>query len=231
MPAAGRPLLLVANHSSWLDITVLAAALPVSFVAKSEVAGWPGIGLLAKLSRTIFVERARRTATRRTTREMAERLKDGEPIVLFPEGTSSDHNRILPFRSALIGAAHEALSGEADMRVFVQPVSIAYPRRHGLPVLRSERPQIAWYGGMTLPAHLWNMLKTGGPEVMISFGEPIPVTAASDRKKVARTAETEVRAMTQRALRTQVAFVKSAAAEPDLGPGPASAILLEAQTG
>jgi 1-acyl-sn-glycerol-3-phosphate acyltransferase len=217
--AQQRPLLLLANHSSWLDIVVLSAALPVSFVAKSEVGTWPGIGFLARLQRTIFVDRTRRTATMGTAQDIAARLNAGDAVVLFAEGTSSDHNRILPFRSALIGAAREAVAIGGLPEVFVQPVSIAYPRRHGLPMLRRERPDIAWYGGMTLPNHLWNLMKFGGPEAVVSFGRPIAVTEKTDRKEIARRAEAEVRAMTIRALR---------GAE---NPAPDLAILMEAQTG
>ena len=198
-----RPLLLAANHCSWLDIVVLSAVMPVSFVAKSEVASWPGIGLLAKLQRTIFVDRLRRSATGEMARKIGERLASGEAVVLFAEGTSSDHNRVLPFRSALLGAAQEALAGTDTALVYVQPVSIAYPRRHGLPLLRRDKPQIAWYGGMTMANHLWNMLKQDGPEAVISFGQPIPVMAGADRKLVARRAETEVRAMTLRVTRAR----------------------------
>ena len=198
-PATARPLLITANHSSWLDIVVLGAALPVCFVAKSEVGAWPGVGFLARLSRTIFVDRARRTATRHTTEEMGAAMARGEAVVLFAEGTSSDHNRVLPFRSALIGAARQAGAG-SDI-VWVQPVAIAYPARGGLPLLRRERPSVAWYGGMTLPGHLWAMLMRGGPEAVISFGAPIPVDATTDRKQVALNAEAEVRAMTRAAQR------------------------------
>jgi 1-acyl-sn-glycerol-3-phosphate acyltransferase len=225
--AQQRPLLLLANHSSWLDIIVLSAVLPVSFVAKSEVGTWPGIGFLARLQRTIFVDRTRRSATKGTAQDIAARLNAGDAVVLFAEGTSSDHNRILPFRSALIGAAREAITEGGGTEVFVQPVSIAYPRRHGLPMLRRERPEVAWYGGMTLPNHLWNMMKYGGPEAVVSFGRPIAVTAQTDRKEIARRAEAEVRAMTTRALRGHQPAPETPAPEAaaDL------AILLDAQTG
>lgn len=225
--AGQRPLLLLANHSSWLDIIVLSAAMPVSFVAKSEVNTWPGIGLLARMQRTIFVDRARRSASRATARDIAQRLSAGDAVVLFAEGTSSDHNRVLPFRSALIGAAREALSESGAREVFVQAVSVAYPRRHGLPMLRSERPAVAWYGGMTLPNHLWNIMKFGGPEAVLSFGRPIAVTALTDRKDIARRAEAEVRAMTLRALRGAPPPVRSVEEEHE----GELAILLEAQTG
>lgn len=201
MRPAGRTPLIAANHVSWLDIIVLSAAMPVSFVAKSEVARWPGIGALAKLQRTIFVDRKRRLQTVATTRAIGQRLLSGGAVVLFAEGTSSDHNRVLPFRPALLGAVREALAASGEDTIEVQPVSIAYPRRHGLPVLRRDRPEIAWYGAMTLPNHLWNILKYDGPEAVLTFGRPIAVTAADDRKKIARQAEGEVRAMTLTALR------------------------------
>lgn len=224
-----RPLLLTANHVSWLDIVVLSAAMPVSFVAKSEVGTWPGIGFLARLQRTIFVDRTRRQATRGTAQEIGARLAAGDAVVLFAEGTSSDHNRVLPFRSALIGAAREAIAGGSATEVFVQPLSIAYPRRYGLPVLRRDRPQLAWYGDMTLPGHLWHLLKNGGPEAIVSFGRPISVTAMSDRKLIARQAEAEVRAMTSRALRGDPPPARPAAGKREAAGE--LAILMDAQTG
>src|SRR5262249_19153294 len=97
-----HPLLIVANHCSWLDICVISAIEPVVFVAKQEVARWPVIGILAKLQRTVFVDRARRHKTPDVNAAIARRLAEGEPVVLFGEGTSSDGNRVLAFRSALI---------------------------------------------------------------------------------------------------------------------------------
>ena len=200
-PAAGRPLLLLANHVSWLDITVLSAVTPLSFVAKSEIAGWPVFGLFAKLQRSIFVERAKRQATGGTTAEMAERLSAGDVLVLFAEGTSSDHNRVLPFRTALLGATREALASERHETIWLQPVSLAYTRWNGLPMGRVERPRVAWYGDMDLAPHLWRVLKDGWIDVVVAFGEPIAVDASADRKSLARTAEQEVRRMTLAAQR------------------------------
>ena len=105
-----HPLLIVANHVSWLDICVLTALAPVVFVAKREVASLPLFGLLARLQRSVFVDRERRLPTAATNAEIAARLADGDPVVLFAEGTSSDGNRVLPFRSSLIGAAHAVLA-------------------------------------------------------------------------------------------------------------------------
>jgi 1-acyl-sn-glycerol-3-phosphate acyltransferase len=200
-PTPERPLLLLANHVSWLDITVLSAVMPASFVAKAEVAGWPLFGLFAKLQRSVFIDRARRSATGTKAVEMAGRLSAGDVLVLFPEGTSGDHNRVLPFRTALIGAAHQAVGAGGAPRVWVQPVSIAYTRWNGLPLGRRERPRIAWYGDMDLGPHLWRILREGWIDVTVTFGPAIAVERGVDRKEVARIAEAAVRDMTVAAQR------------------------------
>ncbi|MEL7528250.1 MAG: lysophospholipid acyltransferase family protein, partial [Pseudomonadota bacterium] len=133
-PAADRPLLIAANHASWVDITVLGSLIPLSFIAKSEVSGWPVFGLLAKLQRTVFVNRTRRTETGQAADEIAERMAAGDAMVLFAEGTSNDGNCVLPFRSALLGAATRALGEEDGATVWVQPLSIAYQGFYGLPM-------------------------------------------------------------------------------------------------
>lgn len=195
--ATQRPLLIAANHVSWLDISVLGSRMPLSFVAKSEVASWPLFGTFARLQRSVFVDRQRRTATARTTSEIARRLTDGDAMVLFAEGTSSDGARVLPFRSALIGAAQAALagSGEADAveTVWVQPLAIAYTRMHGLPMDRRVRPAVAWFGDMDLAPHLWGLLKIGAIDVEVIWGEPVAVAPQTDRKALARMLEASVR--------------------------------------
>jgi len=197
-----HPLLIVANHCSWLDISVIAAVAPVVFVAKSEVAGWPLIGLLARLQRTVFVERARRHKTRDVNAEIAQRLADGDPVVLFGEGTSSDGNRVLPFRSALIGSARDALAAaEHTGRVWIQPLSLAYTHMRGLPLGRHDRPRVAWYGKMSLAPHLAGLARRGGVDVSVMWGEPVAFDEQSDRKQVARALEAQVRERTIRTLR------------------------------
>jgi lyso-ornithine lipid O-acyltransferase len=193
---AQRPLLIVANHSSWLDIIAISAAAPVIFVAKREVASWPLFGLLAKLQRSVFVDRQRRHKTAEVNAEIAERLLDGDPVVLFGEGTSSDGNRVLPFRTALIGAAHTALEAANVGHVSVQPLSIAYARRHGVPLDRNERRAVAWYGGAALWPHLLEVLRRGALDVVVTWGEPVAYGADSDRKRIAGELETSVRRLT-----------------------------------
>ena len=116
-------MLIVANHTGWLDIVIFSAVMPLSFVAKSEVDGWPFFGTLARLQRTVFVERARRSQTGEARDAIRERLLAGDTLVLFPEGTSSDGNEVLPFKSALLGAAEAVLADGSH--VTVQPVSTA----------------------------------------------------------------------------------------------------------
>lgn len=197
-PASGRPLLILSNHSSWLDIPVIGALGPLVFVAKSEVGGWPVIGLLARLQRTVFVDRQRRQATGDVNKEIAGRLAEGDPVVLFAEGTSSDGNRVLAFRTALVGAAREALADGQD--VLVQPLSVAYVRIQGVPMGRAHRRIAAWYGDMDLAPHLMAVLRQGAVDAVVTFGEPRALDAAHDRKDVTRACEDEVRAMSADAL-------------------------------
>lgn len=197
------PVLILSNHVSWIDISVLGAVAPVVFVAKSEVAKWPVFGWLAKLQRTIFIERERRQKTGEAARSMADRLLGGDAVVLFPEGTSSDGIRILPFRSALIGAVHHAIGNSTHHdRVMVQPVSLAYVRYGGVPVGRALRDKVAWYGDAPLIPHLLGVLAAGAVDVTVTWGEAIPYGMDANRKQIARDAETAVRRMTARALRS-----------------------------
>jgi 1-acyl-sn-glycerol-3-phosphate acyltransferase len=182
---------------SWLDIPVLSAVAELSFVAKSEVARWPAIGLMARLQRSVFVERAHRHKTRHAASLIARRLALGDAIVLFAEGTTSDGTRVLPFRSALIGAVRETLGPQTEC-AYVQPVAIRYARRHGLPIGRAGAVALAWIGDTDLMPHLVAVLAGGPLDVTVSFGEAIAFVPGSDRKGLARTLEGSVRSMMRR---------------------------------
>jgi 1-acyl-sn-glycerol-3-phosphate acyltransferase len=200
--SANIPLMIVSNHVSWLDISVITASARVVFIAKQEVAGWPIVGLLARLQRTVFVNRNQRQKTADVNAEIGRRLAGGDPVVLFGEGTSSDGNRVLEFRSALIGAAREAVAQTEHVdRVWIQPLSIAYTGLLGLPLGRQHRPLIAWYGDFDLAPHLAGVLRRGSIDVTLTWGPPVPVDEKSDRKAVTRTLEETVRQMTSLALR------------------------------
>jgi lyso-ornithine lipid O-acyltransferase len=189
-----HPVLLVSNHVSWLDIPALSAVAPVSFVAKAEVGTWPFISWLAKLQRSVFIDRTRRTLVKDKAGEIAERLGKGDNIVLFAEGTSSDGNRILPFRSSLFSAASLSQNPANDNSdAVIQTVSIAYTHLHGLPILRHQRPLVAWYGEMDMLSHAWNVLKSGPLDVTVRLGEPVRLSSLRDRKELAAFSEAQVR--------------------------------------
>jgi lyso-ornithine lipid O-acyltransferase len=209
-PHQARPTLVLSNHVSWMDIPVLGSLLPLSFIAKSDVAGWPVVGLFARLQRCIFIDRARKTHTAHVNTEVAHRLGQGDLIVLFPEGTTGDGNRLLPFRSSLVGGARAALAEPTLERIDLQPLAIVYVRRNGLPVTRRERPAIAWYGDMELASHLAAFVREGSIDAVVHWGEPIPFDAASDRKRATANAEASVRAAVQRAARLGVDILKPA---------------------
>lgn len=191
----GAPLdggcLIVANHVSWLDMPVMGSTKPLSFVAKSEVQGWPGFGLLAELSRTVFVARERRSETADQRDRIRERLEAGDTLVLFAEGTSGDGNRVLPFKSALMGAA-EATAAEPGRHIAVQPVTIAYTAIWGIPMGREVRPFVAWYGDMELVPHLWQLLSLGPVDVTVEFHPPLTIDEAGSRKALAQIAQERV---------------------------------------
>ena len=196
-PPGAMPTLVLSNHVSWLDIPVIGSRRPLSFIAKSEIEGWPVIGLFAKLQRSVFIDRARRKATAEVNQAVAHRLMRGEAIVLFAEGTTGDGTRLLPFRSSLVGAARAALTEPGLERIHLQPLAVSYVRRNGLPVTRRERPEIAWYGDMELAPHLGLFLKGGPLDAVVTWGEPIAFDPASDRKTATAEAEAAVRALIQ----------------------------------
>lgn len=177
-----RPTLFVVNHVSYLDIEVLGALIPGSFVAKKEVATWPFFSILAKLQRSVFIDR-RMTATKEGQEQMLRRLSDRDNLILFPEGTSGDGTRVLPFRSALFAVAQ--VKDRAGKPITVQPVSLSYTRLDGIPLGRHWRPFYTWFGDMELAPHAWQMAGLGEVEVLVNFHEPVSLADFADRKALA----------------------------------------------
>jgi 1-acyl-sn-glycerol-3-phosphate acyltransferase len=169
--APARPILFISNHTSYLDITVLASLADISFVAKAEVADWPLFGLLAKLQRSVFIER-RASHSLRHRDQIGERLDKGDALVIFPEGTTNDGNRVMAFKSALFAVAERTPRGAP---LVVQPISIAYVRLDGMPIGREWRPYCAWYGAMDMPGHLWRVLGLGHITVDVRFHPPLDI--------------------------------------------------------
>ena len=217
-PVITRPVLFAANHISYLDITVLGSLLAASFIAKTEVARWPLFGWLARLQRSVFVDRrVRSTAEQRDS--IAGRLAAKDALILFPEGTSGDGNRVLPFKSALFSVADHAATGP----VVVQPVSVAYTRLDGMPIGRALRPLFAWYGSMAMAPHLWTMLGLGTVEIVVEFHPPTTLAERGSRKLLARYCEERVTTGLAAALSGRRETAPASPAEPRRQPAGADA--------
>lgn len=200
-PLTGQPVIFISNHMSWIDIAAIGATVPANFVAKREVRDWPLIGLTAELIGTVFVDRTRRQQTAEVNAQIAKRLARNRSVVLFAEGTSSDGNRVLQFRSALVGAAAAFLSSDSSRQdIVLQPLSISYTHVNGLPMGRRQRPFVAWYGDADFLPHLRDFLRLGAVDAVLAFGDPVPFSG-TDRKMAAKSIEWTVRQLTSAALR------------------------------
>ena len=190
-PAPGTRLI-VANHVSWLDVLTLGSVEPMIFLAKKEI-GAPALGgRLARLQGIIFVDRGRRRCIPPVNAEMARAMVEGEPVVLFAEATTGDGNRILRFRSSHFEAVRAAAAAGAAA---IQPVFLDYSRIGGLPVARRDRPLFAWYGDTTFIPHFRRFVALGPTRCDVHYGPPIPVSAETGRKILARRTEVQVRAL------------------------------------
>jgi 1-acyl-sn-glycerol-3-phosphate acyltransferase len=207
-PLHDRAVLYVSNHVSWADILVIGSLAPVAFVAKREVASWPLVGITAKLQRTVFVDRTRRHQSGEAVADIVRRLKDGLSVVLFAEGTSSDGNRVLPFRSALLGAVEEASAHAGD--ILIQPMSITYTGLHGIPMGRQHRPLVAWYGDLDFLPHIKAFIEHGAVDAVVSYGEAVPPDVETDRKAMTKRLENSVRGLLASALRGRPLAVQNA---------------------
>jgi 1-acyl-sn-glycerol-3-phosphate acyltransferase len=187
LASPARPTLYICNHTSYLDIAILGGSIAATFVAKADVGGWPLFGTLAKLQRCVFIDR-RRASINQQRDAIAARLQSGESLILFPEGTSGDGQRLLPFKSSLFAAA-EAQPG---LKIAVQPVSLAYLRLDGMPLGRFYRPCFAWYGDMTLAPHLWTLLGLGRLAVRVTFHPPVDSTDFASRKELSEYCESVI---------------------------------------
>lgn len=175
----------VANHASWFDIFTLNAFQRIYFVAKSEVSGWVGIGWLARATGTVFIAR-RSTEAKRQQALFEARLKAGHKLLFFPEGTSTDGLRVLPFKSTLFAAFFA--DGLAD-ELHVQPVSVVYMSPKG-----QDRRFYGWWGDMDFAPHLLKLLAAPRQgRVEVTFHEPVAVSDFAGRKELALYCEEKVR--------------------------------------
>lgn len=190
LKVTGRPMrhrgAIVANHCSWLDIFPLNAAARIYFVAKDEVSGWPAIGLVARATGTIFIER-RATEARRQKEQFEQRLLSGERLLFFPEGTSTDSLRVITFKSTLFAAF---FAPHLRHTMWIQPASLVYTPPKG-----EAARFYGWWGDMDfLPNFLKMLTATRTGRVEIIFHAPVRVDDFADRKALARHCEQTVRA-------------------------------------
>ncbi|MEQ6248087.1 lysophospholipid acyltransferase family protein [Sulfitobacter sp. HNIBRBA3233] len=179
----------VANHSSWLDIFTLNARKRIYFVSKSEVAGWPGIGWLARATGTVFIDRTPAQARAQTALFRA-RLLAGHKLLFFPEGTSTDGLRVLPFKTTLF---QSFFAPELKDRIWVQPVAVAYHAPAGL-----DRRFYGWWGDMDFGPHLLaTLVPARQGHVDVRYCAPLRVSDFNDRKALAAACEEAVRSAHQ----------------------------------
>jgi 1-acyl-sn-glycerol-3-phosphate acyltransferase len=186
-PSSG---LMVSNHLSYLDILAFSAAVPCVFVSKAEVNEWLIIGRYARWAGTVFVVRHDRADAARANVRVGESLKNGVPVVLFPEGTTTDGHRVLRFHSTML---QPAIDAEAP----VTPCAIAYELDEG-----DVGQEVCWWGDMTLPPHMWNLLGKKAVRARIAFGDP--VIASGDRKQLSHTLHEQVARLHEQLWGTQM---------------------------
>lgn len=173
--SAHKPLLFVGNHLSYMDIIAISSLMPCSFVSKAEVAKWPLIGYMAKLQNTIFVNRNAPRLVKQQGLEIADALNAHTNLVIFPEGTSSIGETVLPFKSSLLDVAFN----NSVPHLRIQPIAIKIEHAGGHPEL------YPWYGDMTFVGHLVTLMSMMGLTITISFLPIVDPSAFADRKELA----------------------------------------------
>ncbi|KUF11418.1 lysophospholipid acyltransferase family protein [Pseudoponticoccus marisrubri] len=184
-PVMKGPGAIVANHTSWLDIFVLNSRKNIYFVSKAEVAGWPGIGWLARATGTLFIQRDRREP-RAQAQLFEERLLHGHRLLFFPEGTSTDGRRVLSFKTTLFAAF---FADALKHRVQVQPVAVVYAAPPG-----ADPRFYGWWGDMGFGPSLLQVLARGRQgHVRLAYLPPVRVDAFPNRKSLAQHLEDQIR--------------------------------------
>lgn len=180
-----RPLMLVANHSSYLDIFVLGSIVPLSFTPKLEIRSWPIIGFFCVLADCVFIERKPKDMQRAQV-EMSARLNTGKVLVLFPEGTTGDGFNVMPFKSGFLNLveAHD---------LPLQPISVAYTHIGDVPLSAATREQVAWVGEASFATHFWRLLKFPSVRVHVTCYEAERISSYEDRKALAKACEVIIR--------------------------------------
>lgn len=151
---------IVSNHQSYLDIIIIASKFQTLFVAKKDVQSWPILGWLASLGGTLYIDRKAFRGAKNSIRSIEKALKNRICVNIFPEGTSSNGETIFPFKPALFNAAFAA-------QCIILPITLNYEAIDNLPVCKSNRDLVCWYGNMTFANHFWKVLRLDSIEVSI----------------------------------------------------------------
>ncbi len=185
--------LYVSNHTSYLDIMVLGSKISARYTPKIEVSKWPIINFLVNLSLPVYIQRdsLRALEQKETIQSL---IKSGDSIVLFPEGTTNDGTKVLPFKSSLFSVAEPNLNSENnnagdDKNICVQPISIVYTKIDGMPANSENLDKIAWYGDMKFLPHFWNLLGVKGAEVKLIYHQGVKFSDFGCRKELSKHCE------------------------------------------
>ncbi len=174
----------MSNHLSYLDIQIIGSVITGSFVAKKDVETWPLFGLLSKMQQTAFISRSKIDAAKEKA-VLENMLNEGKSLIIFPEGTSTDGQNVLPFKSSLFSIAF--MGHNKDL--VVQPVTLSVESADGRPVkTQDDRDLYAWHIDMTteMPDHLWRFAKSSGATVVLKFHPPLKASDYNDRKTLAK---------------------------------------------
>ena len=183
--STARPLMLVSNHISYLDVPIIGSVVNCRFTPKREIETWPIQGFFCKIVGSIFVDRSPKKI-QSSTLAIQDALAKGEVVSVFPEATTGDGRHLVPFKPAFFEIA------ASGSNITIQPLAIVYRKIRNLPINLSDWPSIAWYGDMTLLPHIWKLLSLGRIDVEVSFLPTISVQAGFSRKLLAQLAETQI---------------------------------------
>lgn len=176
-------ILIISNHLTYLDGIVLGSIFPVIYLSKKEVRSWPLIGWMTSISGTIFIDRERKYKSPKFVEDIAKKLKNKVNILLFPEGTSTNGERIRDFQSVFFEAPLSSKS-------FILPVTVHYTKINSEPIMKSNRDRIYWYGTMSFRKHIWQLLRERNIEAIVKIHPIIDIKKIKDssfgRKELAK---------------------------------------------
>ena len=179
--------LYIANHVSWFDIICLGTLLNARFVAKKEVSKMGIFGFLAKLSNTFFIDNENKIKIIEYNNIIRKKLQKGENFIIFPEGTTSDGNGIINFKSSMLECAFDESN-----QINIQPISICYSKLNNIPMGIYLRRNIAWVGDTSMVAAMANFLRSGRITVDIIFHELMSISNFKNRKELASYCENQI---------------------------------------